>query len=133
MKRISLILLSLLALCSLDGGGKTIHRSFRGGYPSAVTEARIQSVSAVPAITAGQAKIVREGEYNSKEDENNFIIDLYGAINNAYIIVFDNIDQCSASYLAYLEEILLQGKLSLNKRYVLNNKQLTDEAPQAQS
>ena len=48
MKRISLILLSLLALCSLDGGGKTIHRSFRGGYPSAVTEARIQSVSAMP-------------------------------------------------------------------------------------
>ncbi len=65
-------------------------------------------------------------KYNSKEDENNFIIDLYGAINNAYIIVFDNIDQCSASYLAYLEEILLQGKLSLNKRYVLNNKQLTE-------
>lgn len=59
MKKISLILLSLLAVCSLDGGGKTIHRSFRGGYPSAVSEVRIKSVSAAPTVTAAQAKIVR--------------------------------------------------------------------------
>ena len=85
MKRISVILLSLLALCSLDVGGKTIHRSFRGGYPSAVSEARIQSVSAVPAITAGQAKIVREGEYNSKEDVAAYIRLFKGALPRNFI------------------------------------------------
>ena len=85
MKRISLILLSLLALCSLAVGGKTIHRSFRGSYPSAVSEARIQSVSAVPAITAGQAKIVREGEYNSKEDVAAYIRLFKGALPRNFI------------------------------------------------
>lgn len=64
--------------------------------------------------------------YSSKEDENNFIIDLYGAIHNSQVIVFDNVHLCSASYLNYIEEILLQGKLSLSKRYVLNNKQLVE-------
>ncbi len=65
-------------------------------------------------------------KYASKEDENNFIIDLYGAINNSQIIVFDNIDSVSPSYLGYIEEILVEGKLSLNKRYILNNKQLVE-------
>ncbi|MGI6608046.1 MAG: AAA family ATPase [Erysipelotrichaceae bacterium] len=65
-------------------------------------------------------------KYGSKEDENNFIIDLYGAINNSQIIVFDNIDSISPSYLGFIEEILVEGKLSLNKRYILNNKQLVE-------
>ena len=85
MKRISLILLSLLALCSLDGVGKTIHRSFRGGYPSAVSEARIQSVTAMPAVTAGQAKIVQDGEYNSKEDVAAYIRQFKGALPRNFI------------------------------------------------
>ena len=85
MKRISLIFLSLLALCSLDGSGKTIHRSFRGGYPSAVSEARIQSVTAVPAITAGQAKIVKDGEYNSKEDVAAYIRQFKGSLPRNFI------------------------------------------------
>ncbi|MBR5049023.1 MAG: AAA family ATPase [Erysipelotrichaceae bacterium] len=65
-------------------------------------------------------------KYASKEDENNFIIDLYGAINNSQVILFDNIQYCSASYLTYIEEILLESKLSLSKRYILNNKQLVE-------
>ena len=65
-------------------------------------------------------------KYGSKEDENNFIIDLYGAINNSQVIIFDNIQYCSASYLTYIEEILLEGRLSLSKRYILNNKQLVE-------
>ena len=41
MKKAGLVLLSLLfALCSFDGDARTVHRSFRGGYPSAVSEAR---------------------------------------------------------------------------------------------
>jgi len=65
-------------------------------------------------------------KYQSKEDENNFIMDLYSAICNSDNIVFDNIDQIAPSYLSMMEEIVTTGKLSLNKRYVLNNKQLTE-------
>ncbi|MBO4537441.1 MAG: AAA family ATPase [Erysipelotrichaceae bacterium] len=65
-------------------------------------------------------------KYASKEDENNYIIDLYGAINNSQVILFDNIQYCSASYLTYIEEILLESRLSLSKRYILNNKQLVE-------
>ncbi|MBO4218106.1 MAG: AAA family ATPase, partial [Erysipelotrichaceae bacterium] len=39
---------------------------------------------------------------------------------------FDNIQYCSASYLTYIEEILLESRLSLSKRYILNNKQLVE-------
>ena len=85
MKRMALILLSLFALCSLDGGGKTIHRSFQGGYPSAVSEARIRSVSAVPTITAKQVKIVRDGEYNSKEEVAAYIRLFKGALPRNFI------------------------------------------------
>ena len=85
MKRIALILFPLLAVCSLDGGGRTIHRSFRGGYPSAVSEARIQSVSVVPTITAAQPKIVRDGEYNSKEDVAAYIRLFKGALPRNFI------------------------------------------------
>ena len=65
-------------------------------------------------------------KYSSKEDENNFISDLYSAINNSQVIIFDNIDQLAASYLNYIEEILVNGSLSLTKRYILNKGQLTE-------
>ena len=85
MKRMSLILLSLFALCSLDGNGNTIHRSFQGGYPSAVSEARRQSVSAGPVLVAGQTKIVKDGEYNSKEDVAAYIRLFKGALPRNFI------------------------------------------------
>ena len=86
MKKAGLVLLSLLfAFCSLDGGARTVHRSFRGGYPSAVSEARIQSVTASPTIAAGQAKVVRDGEYNSKEDVSSYIRQFKGALPRNFI------------------------------------------------
>lgn len=48
-----LILLSLAcAICPLGGEGKTIHRSFRGGYPTTVPAQRQQSVSSGPTTGA---------------------------------------------------------------------------------
>ena len=86
MRRTALILLSLVfALCTLDGDGRTIHRSFRGGYPSAVSESRVQSVSAGPTIMAGQAKVVREGEYTSKEDVSAYVRQFKGALPRNFI------------------------------------------------
>ena len=59
------ILLSLAcARCPLGSEGRTIHRSFQGGYPTAVSEARRQSVSAGPttgaAIQPKQAKQLKQ-------------------------------------------------------------------------
>lgn len=86
MKKAGFVLLSLFfALCSFDGDARTVHRSFRGGYPSAVSEARIQSVSATPAIAAGQAKVVRDGEYNSKEDVASYVRQFHGALPRNFI------------------------------------------------
>ena len=85
MRRMALIFFALFAICSLDGGGKTVHRSFRGGYPSAVSESRSQSVSVMPTIKAGQAKIVREGEYNSREDVSAYIRLFKGALPRNFI------------------------------------------------
>lgn len=64
--------------------------------------------------------------YKGKENEDTFIQDLYGAINNSEIMVFDNIDQTGNAFIPYLEEIITTGSLNLNKRYVLNNKQLVE-------
>ena len=47
------ILLSLAcALCPLGSEGRTIHRSFQGGYPTTVSEGRRQSVSVGPTTGA---------------------------------------------------------------------------------
>ncbi|MBR0137637.1 MAG: AAA family ATPase [Erysipelotrichaceae bacterium] len=64
--------------------------------------------------------------YTGKENEDTFIQDLYGAINNAEIILFDNIEKTGNAYIPYLEEIITTGALNLNKRYVMNNKQLVE-------
>ena len=64
--------------------------------------------------------------YTAKENEGNFVQDLYTAINNAEIIQFDGIENCAPAYVPYLEEIVTTGKLNLNKRYVLTNGQLTE-------
>ena len=86
MKKAGLVLLSLfLALCSFDAGARTVHRSFRGGYPSAVSEARVQSVSAMPTVAAGRTKVVRDGEYTSKEDVAAYIRQFKGALPRNFI------------------------------------------------
>jgi len=86
MKNTGLVLLTMLfALCSFDGGARTVHRSFGGGYPAAVSKARIQSVSVTPTIAAGQTKIVRDGEYNSKEDVSSYIRQFKGALPRNFI------------------------------------------------
>ena len=77
-------------------------------------------------ISNNSLSFIDISKYQSKEDENNFIIDLYGAINNSNTIVFENIEKLDPSYLSYMEEILLEAKLSLNKRYAINNKQLVE-------
>ena len=52
MKSMSLILLSLFALCSLDGSGKTIHRPFQGGCPSVVADGlRVVCADAMDVIS----------------------------------------------------------------------------------
>lgn len=77
-------------------------------------------------LTTEHISTISLEKYASKEDENNFIIDLYGAISNSQVIVFDQIDAIAPSYLNYIEQILLEGKLSLSKRYVLKEKQLVE-------
>ena len=86
MKNAGLVLLStLFALWAFEVGARTVHRSFGGGYPAAVSKARIQSVSATPTIAAGQTKIVRDGEYNSKEDVSSYIRQFNGALPRNFI------------------------------------------------
>ncbi|MDO4377786.1 MAG: AAA family ATPase [Erysipelotrichia bacterium] len=77
-------------------------------------------------LNNAQVSSINMAKYSSKEDENNFISDLYSAINNSQVIIFDNIDQISPAYLNYIEEILVSGKLTLNKRYILNKGQLIE-------
>ena len=130
----------------LDGLVKAFKRPFvqgqqKSGLNSAVlitgqaTTGRHSSVTEIAKlmkdqglISNGSVSVIDLEKYTSKEEENNFVIDLYGAINNSSIILFDNIDVCAASYLAYMESILIDGKLLLNKRYVLNNKQLVESS-----
>lgn len=77
-------------------------------------------------ISNNNMSFIDVNKYKSKEDENNFIVDLYGAISNSNVIVFENLEKLDPSYLFYMEEILLKARLSLNKRYAINNKQLIE-------
>jgi endonuclease YncB( thermonuclease family) len=61
----ALVLLSLsCALCPLGGEGGTIHRSFNGGYPTTVSDARRQSVSVGP--TTGATIQKKQGKQSAK-------------------------------------------------------------------
>ena len=64
--------------------------------------------------------------YTGKEYEGNLVQDLYTAVNNSQVIVFDNVDHIAAGFVPYIEEILTDGILTMNKRYTLNNKQLVE-------
>ncbi|MGN1398424.1 MAG: AAA family ATPase [Erysipelotrichaceae bacterium] len=98
--------------------------SYTGRHSS--VEAITQLLHEQNLIANGTISSIDLQKYSGKEDENNFVVDLYSAINNSSVIVFDNIDAIAPSYLNYVEEILVDGKLSLNKRYVLNKGQLTE-------
>ena len=65
-------------------------------------------------------------QYGGKENENTFIQDLYTAINKGQVIVFDHIENIAPSFLPYVQEILDTGELTLNKRYVLKERQLVE-------
>ena len=95
------------------------------GRHSSLTEASQLMVSE-KLLQPCRIKTIDLNLYSAKENENNFVQDLYTAINNAEIIVFDGLENCAPSYIPYIEEIVTTGKLNLNKRYVLTNGQLTE-------
>jgi len=64
--------------------------------------------------------------YTAKDNEGNFVQDLYTAISNAEVIVFDGLQDCAPSYIPFLEEIVTTGRMNLSKRYVLSNGQLVE-------
>ena len=72
---------------------RAVRRSFRGGYPSAVSKVRIQSVSTTPTIAAGQTKIVRDGEYNSKEDVSSYMRQFKGVLPRNFITKFKEVNE----------------------------------------
>lgn len=76
----------------------------------------------------GYISTINMAQYGGKEDEANLIQDLYTAINKSQVIIFDNVDQVAAGFLPYIQEIVTDGELTLNKRYTLSNKQLVETA-----
>lgn len=58
------LLVLACALCPLGGEGGTIHRSFNGGYPTTVSDARRQSVSVGP--TTGATIQKKQGKQSAK-------------------------------------------------------------------
>ncbi|MBQ9037140.1 MAG: AAA family ATPase [Erysipelotrichaceae bacterium] len=79
-------------------------------------------------LANGYISVIDLGQYGGKEDESNLIQDLYTAINKSQVIIFDNVDQVAAGFLPYIQEIVTDGELTLNKRYTLSNKQLVETA-----
>ncbi|MBQ2214184.1 MAG: hypothetical protein II414_06440, partial [Erysipelotrichaceae bacterium] len=79
-------------------------------------------------LTNANISTINLAHYGGKEDESNLIQDLYTAINKSQVILFDNIEQIAAGFLPYMQEIVTEGQLTLNKRYTLSNKQLVETA-----
>ncbi len=79
-------------------------------------------------LTNASISTINLAHYGGKEDESNLIQDLYTAINKSQVILFDNIEQIAAGFLPYMQEIVTEGQLTLNKRYTLSNKQLVETA-----
>ena len=65
-------------------------------------------------------------QYSGKESETILMQDLYTAANASQIILFDHIESIAASFLPNIVEIVTEGKLTMSKRYTLNNRQLVE-------
>ena len=65
--------------------------------------------------------------YSSNDDEKLFLQDLFGYLSNDHsILLVQNFENASPSYLNMLMQLLEKGKIQLSKRYVFQNKQFVD-------
>ncbi|MBR6003225.1 MAG: hypothetical protein IK068_00715, partial [Lachnospiraceae bacterium] len=63
--------------------------------------------------------------YQSADQEKLFLQDLYSALNSkSEVILFENFEQCHSSMAARLFDLVTEGKVALNERYVNQNGQL---------
>ena len=65
--------------------------------------------------------------YPSQGEEKLFLQDLFALLSKSdSILVFLNFEQCFTGYLSMITQLLKTGKITLNKRYILNNHQLVE-------
>lgn len=65
--------------------------------------------------------------YPSQGEEKLFLQDLFALLSKSdSILVFLNFEQCFTGYLSMITQLLKTGKVTLNKRYILNNHQLVE-------
>ena len=65
--------------------------------------------------------------YPSLNEEKLFFQDLYSlVVQKNSIIVITHIDKCATHYLQLIKELLSEGEIKLNERYILNNNQLVE-------
>lgn len=65
--------------------------------------------------------------YPSQGEEKLFLQDLFSALSKPNtVITFVHFEECYIGYLTMLTQLLSQGKVQLNKRYIINNHQLVE-------
>ncbi len=65
--------------------------------------------------------------YTSASQEQIFLLDLYEALNNeSSVICFEKFESCFASFLRMIQSLAVDGKVLLNKRYVVSKGALVE-------
>ncbi len=66
--------------------------------------------------------------YQSKEEEILFLQDIYAAIeSHAEVLCFSNIEDCFSGVNTYIQDLILEGKIQLSKRYTISKNQLVEQ------
>ncbi len=78
-------------------------------------------------IEDAQIEVIDLGKYSAIDDEKLFLQDLYASIaKKGQVIRFINAQYCAPSLLSEVAEFFTSGKLTLKKRYYLNQGQLVE-------
>ena len=99
-------------------GGAYTGRHFTLNKLSAALEKR-------GVLRNGVVRYIDLALYPTAGEEKLFLQDLYSALSSsADIIAFENYQECHASFLANLSDLVVTGKCALNSRYIEQNGQL---------
>ncbi|MBP3398402.1 MAG: AAA family ATPase [Erysipelotrichaceae bacterium] len=104
-----------ICLCGSEGTGK-----------KAVLKALVGQYASEGYLTNKELGMIDLSRYESSEQENLFVQDVYAALKKGDVILFDKLECVSPYLMPTLETLMNTGKLPLKKRYISNKGQLQE-------
>ena len=103
-----------------------VHGPHGSGKHAAISEIT-KELSNQKIFQSSEVYTMDLSRYTSASQEQIFLLDLYDALNNdCSVICFEKFESCFASFLRMIQSLAVDGKILLNKRYVVSKGTLVE-------